>query len=592
MLRLAIAGATALMSLGVATGFHPQPSDAGPDSGPGKTTAVETSETVTIVNSDEDDPAEKLHEAYLVLRQLRSERDRLEERPRALTEKAMGLYRDGLKAFEAGDLPRARTLGIASLELARAVELARQARHDETADDELPLPPRIARVRIRQGHATLEADQIKVLRAETIPPPIPADARTPETGKEKVESKTFTIRVPHTDVQGRVVVVRPAETLEVKGDDRRAFVVERINEELGKQLRQARVLVGPKTPDAGDSAAIARAHLRRAYDRIRDARETYKNEDAKVYLDAARDLYNAARREAEAGRNDRAVQLADAAASLTLVPRYLGELKQKPADKKTEDAGKDQSKRKTERRFEYRIPPLPGVPEQARVRVETSKKGEVHVHVETSDKETPTERAKKDKAAKAEKGKDHARAEETHGDVEGIGLVLTVEDDSLVVSDLVPDSPAARDGRIKPGDRLVGVETDDGETIEFDGKPLEESVKLIRGQTGTKVRLVIQPKDSDDRKVFELTRAKLPVHDLAPKAEVQEPEIEVKQPKRGEDQPEAEANVFRFQVPKTVTIKPLKQLGIGPIELELKLDLNAGQHDGEPVKDLPPPLDD
>ena len=45
--------------------------------------------------------------------------------------------------------------------------------------------------------------------------------------------------------------------------------------------------------------------------------------DAKFYLDAARDLYNAARRDVEAGREERAGELARAAEAMTHVPEHL-----------------------------------------------------------------------------------------------------------------------------------------------------------------------------------------------------------------------------------------------------------------------------
>lgn len=73
---------------------------------------------------------------------------------------------------------------------------------------------------------------------------------------------------------------------------------------------------------AGD-AAEARRDLRHAYDRISDADVDADDKDAKYYLDSARDLYTAARRDAEDGRNERAAELAKAAEALTHVPEHL-----------------------------------------------------------------------------------------------------------------------------------------------------------------------------------------------------------------------------------------------------------------------------
>lgn len=69
----------------------------------------------------------------------------------------------------------------------------------------------------------------------------------------------------------------------------------------------------------------SRRDLRHAYDRIQDAR----GEDAKdgrFYLDAARDLYRAARKDAEAGRDERAGELARAAEAMTHVPEHLAHI--------------------------------------------------------------------------------------------------------------------------------------------------------------------------------------------------------------------------------------------------------------------------
>ena len=57
--------------------------------------------------------------------------------------------------------------------------------------------------------------------------------------------------------------------------------------------------------------------------RIRSAGEYGPEADAKFFLDAARHLYNAARRDVEAGRDERAGELARAAEAMTHVPEHL-----------------------------------------------------------------------------------------------------------------------------------------------------------------------------------------------------------------------------------------------------------------------------
>ncbi len=77
----------------------------------------------------------------------------------------------------------------------------------------------------------------------------------------------------------------------------------------------------PEGPGPGGDGERTRRDLRRAYDRIEEADD--EGPDAKYYLDGARDLYNAARRDAENDRNERAGELARAAEALTHVPEHL-----------------------------------------------------------------------------------------------------------------------------------------------------------------------------------------------------------------------------------------------------------------------------
>ena len=78
----------------------------------------------------------------------------------------------------------------------------------------------------------------------------------------------------------------------------------------------------PKGAGPAGNAAEARRDLRHAFDRIGEL-EDDGDKESKYYLDGARDLYTAARRDAEDGRNDRAAELAKAAEALTHVPEHL-----------------------------------------------------------------------------------------------------------------------------------------------------------------------------------------------------------------------------------------------------------------------------
>jgi hypothetical protein len=82
----------------------------------------------------------------------------------------------------------------------------------------------------------------------------------------------------------------------------------------------------PPPPDGfgpEDIGERTRRDLYRAYERIRSAGAYGSGTDARFYLDAARDLYNAARRDVEADRDERAGELARAAEAMTHVPEHL-----------------------------------------------------------------------------------------------------------------------------------------------------------------------------------------------------------------------------------------------------------------------------
>ena len=70
----------------------------------------------------------------------------------------------------------------------------------------------------------------------------------------------------------------------------------------------------------------ARRDLYRAYERLGWLDTWQGTPDSEVYLKAARDLYGAARRDLEAGRDERAGELARAAEAMTHVPEHLAQL--------------------------------------------------------------------------------------------------------------------------------------------------------------------------------------------------------------------------------------------------------------------------
>ena len=75
----------------------------------------------------------------------------------------------------------------------------------------------------------------------------------------------------------------------------------------------------------------------------------------------------------------------------------------------------------------------------------------------------------------------------------GIGAMLGVDDGAAKVERLIPGGPADRDGRLRPGDKIVAVAQDDEEPVNIVHWPLSKSVRLIRGKKGTTVVLTVIP---------------------------------------------------------------------------------------------------
>jgi len=75
----------------------------------------------------------------------------------------------------------------------------------------------------------------------------------------------------------------------------------------------------------------------------------------------------------------------------------------------------------------------------------------------------------------------------------GIGALLQSEDGAAKIEKVIPGGPAARDGRLKPGDKIIGVAQDKGETQDILHWPLYKAVGIIRGKKGSKVTLTVIP---------------------------------------------------------------------------------------------------
>jgi carboxyl-terminal processing protease len=106
-------------------------------------------------------------------------------------------------------------------------------------------------------------------------------------------------------------------------------------------------------------------------------------------------------------------------------------------------------------------------------------------------------------------------------ELEGIGASLMSEDGYTVVKKIIPGGAAAKDGRIKVEDKIVGVgQGENGETVDVIDMKLNDVVKLIRGKRNTVVRLEVMPVGSNEHKIYKIVREKIELKDSEAKGEV------------------------------------------------------------------------
>lgn len=98
--------------------------------------------------------------------------------------------------------------------------------------------------------------------------------------------------------------------------------------------------------------------------------------------------------------------------------------------------------------------------------------------------------------------------EEMSGQYEGVGMVIGIKDEQLVVVSPFKGSPADLAG-LKAGDKILKV--DERLTHEL---TVEESAKLIKGPRGTTVRLLIERKSGEGPKEFSIKREKITIPTL------------------------------------------------------------------------------
>ena len=107
--------------------------------------------------------------------------------------------------------------------------------------------------------------------------------------------------------------------------------------------------------------------------------------------------------------------------------------------------------------------------------------------------------------------------------LEGIGALLGIEDDFAKVVSLIPGGPAEKSKEIFADDKIVSIrQYGEKDKVEVIGWRIDEIVKLIRGDAGSKVELeVISSKsDSPERKIVTLTREEVKLEEQAAKSKI------------------------------------------------------------------------
>jgi len=113
--------------------------------------------------------------------------------------------------------------------------------------------------------------------------------------------------------------------------------------------------------------------------------------------------------------------------------------------------------------------------------------------------------------------------------LDGIGALLSSQNEYTEVEEIVPGGPADLDGRLKAGDRIVGVAQGDEDMVDVVGWRLDDVVDLIRGERETVVRLEILPAESGVKgpaEIIDIVRNEVKLEAQAAQASVEEVETD------------------------------------------------------------------
>ena len=105
--------------------------------------------------------------------------------------------------------------------------------------------------------------------------------------------------------------------------------------------------------------------------------------------------------------------------------------------------------------------------------------------------------------------------------LQGIGAQLQYDDGYTIVNKVIPGGAADKDGRLKKKDRVVGVgQGVDGAIQDTADLSLNEVVDRIRGKKDTVVRLQVVPYGTSEKKIYNITRAKIELKESEARSEI------------------------------------------------------------------------
>jgi carboxyl-terminal processing protease len=98
---------------------------------------------------------------------------------------------------------------------------------------------------------------------------------------------------------------------------------------------------------------------------------------------------------------------------------------------------------------------------------------------------------------------------------------LSSEDGAAKIERLIPGGPAEQDGRLKPGDKIIAVAQGEEEAVDVLHWPLYKTVRLIRGDKGTKVVLTVIPNNNPaSLEKIDIVRDEVKLEEQAAKGEI------------------------------------------------------------------------